>query len=158
MLQHDVGVLYAPPAFGKTVGAAAIVAQREVSTMMLVHRTDLLLQWQERLNASLELPKGTLRLMGGGKKKLTGKIDIAVSQSLCRRENLAELLDGYGHIIIDECHHQTGQSEIYSWPDRNTGSSQWSPSDSLCAVRVLLATGRLIGEGAVRGSPAPGTR
>ncbi|MFO7719859.1 MAG: DEAD/DEAH box helicase family protein, partial [Gillisia sp.] len=29
----------------------------------------------------------------------------AVMQSLSRREDLAELLDGYGQIIVDECHH-----------------------------------------------------
>jgi len=105
MLKQDMGVLCAPAAFGKTVTAAALVAKRKVSTMILVHRTELLHQWQERLNTFLELPKGTLGLLGGGKKKLTGKIDIAVMQSLFRREDLPELLDGYGQIIVDECHH-----------------------------------------------------
>jgi len=105
MLQQEVGVLWAPTAFGKTVTAAAIIARRKVSTLVLVHRTDLLRQWQERLTTFLELPKGTLGLIGGGKKKPTGKIDIAVMQSLSRREDLSELLDGYGQIIVDECHH-----------------------------------------------------
>ena len=72
---------------------------------MLVHRTELLRQWQERLASFLDLSKGTLGVIGGGKRKPSGKIDIAVMQSLSRRENLAELLDGYGQIIVDECHH-----------------------------------------------------
>ena len=105
MLQHEVGILCAPTAFGKTVTAAALIARRKVSTLVLVHRTELLRQWQERLTGFLEFPKGTLGLIGGGKKKLSGKIDIAVMQSLSRREDLAELLDGYGQIIVDECHH-----------------------------------------------------
>lgn len=105
MLKQDVGVLCAPAAFGKTVTAAALVARRKVSTMILVHRTELLRQWQERLTTFLELPKGTLGLIGGGKKSPTGKIDITVMQSLSRREDLPELLDGYGQIIVDECHH-----------------------------------------------------
>ncbi len=105
MQMHEVGVLCAPTAFGKTVCTAALIARRKVSTMILVHRTELLRQWQERLNTFLELPKGTLGLIGGGKKNLTGKIDIAVMQSLSRREDLSELLDNYGQIIIDECHH-----------------------------------------------------
>ena len=60
---------------------------------------------QERLTSFLELPKDMLGLVCGGKKKLTGKIDIAVMQSLSRLEDLAELFDSYGQIIVDECHH-----------------------------------------------------
>jgi superfamily II DNA or RNA helicase len=105
MLRHEMGVLCAPTAFGKTVTAAAIIARRKVSTLVMVHRTELLRQWQERLSGFLELPKGGLGVLGGGKKQLTGKIDIAVMQSLSRREDLPELLDKYGQIIVDECHH-----------------------------------------------------
>ncbi len=105
MLKHEVGVLCAPTAFGKTVTAAALIARRKASTLVLVHRTELLRQWQERLNGFLEFPKGSLGVIGGGKKKPSGKIDIAVMQSLNRREDLGELLDQYGQIIIDECHH-----------------------------------------------------
>jgi len=105
MLKQDVGVLCAPTAFGKTVTAAALIARRKVSTLILVHRTELLRQWQERLTSFLDLPKGSLGVIGGGKKKPSGKIDIAVMQSLSRREDLAQLLDGYGQIIVDECHH-----------------------------------------------------
>lgn len=53
MLQHDAGVLCAPTAFGKTVIAAALVARRGVNTLILVHRTELLKQWQERLKIFL---------------------------------------------------------------------------------------------------------
>ncbi|ABK98936.1 TOTE conflict system archaeo-eukaryotic primase domain-containing protein [Pelobacter propionicus] len=105
MLKQDVGVLCAPPAFGKTVTAAALIARRKVSTLVLVHRTELLRQWQERLTGFLEFPKGSLGVIGGGKKKPSSKIDIAVMQSLSRREDVGELLDQYGQIIIDECHH-----------------------------------------------------
>ena len=44
-------------------------------------------------------------MIGAGKKKPSGKVDIAVMQSLIRMENLSELLDEYGQIIVDECHH-----------------------------------------------------
>nr|WP_275097007.1 DEAD/DEAH box helicase family protein [Sedimenticola hydrogenitrophicus] len=105
MFKHEVGVLCAPTAFGKTVTAAALIARRKVSTLVLVHRTELQRQWQERLTSFLEMPKGGLGVIGGGRKKPSGKIDIAVMQSLSRREDLGELLDGYGQIIVDECHH-----------------------------------------------------
>ena len=103
--RHEAGVLCAPTAFGKTVSAAALIARRKVSTLVLVHRTELMRQWQERLTAFLELPEGSLGVIGGGKNKPSGKIDIAVMQSLSKRENLPELLDQYGQIIVDECHH-----------------------------------------------------
>lgn len=105
LIKHETGVLCAPTAFGKTVAAAALIARRKVSTLVLVHRTDLMRQWQERLTSFLEFPKDGLGFIGGGKKKPSGKIDIAVMQSLSRRENLDDLLDQYGQIIIDECHH-----------------------------------------------------
>ncbi|MEC4683301.1 MAG: DEAD/DEAH box helicase family protein [Nitrospirota bacterium] len=105
LLKHDVGVLHAPTAFGKTVTASAMIARRKVSTLVIVHRTDLLRQWQERLTGFLDIPKCGLGTIGGGKTKPSGKIDIAVMQSLSRREDLAEFLDGYGQIIVDECHH-----------------------------------------------------
>lgn len=105
MLKHEIGVLCAPTAFGKTVTAAALIARRKVSTLVLVHRTELLRQWQERLTGFLVIPKGGLGVIGGGMKKPSGKIDIAVMQSLSRREDLGELLDQYEQIIIDECHH-----------------------------------------------------
>lgn len=53
MLHHDAGVLCAPTAFGKTVTAAALIARRGVNTLVLVHRTELLKQWQERLQSFL---------------------------------------------------------------------------------------------------------
>ena len=105
VLQHEIGVLCAPTAFGKTITAAALIARRKVSTLVLVHRTELLRQWKERLTGFLNISKGGLGVIGGGKKKPSGMIDIAVMQSLARRENLVELLDGYGQIIVDECHH-----------------------------------------------------
>ena len=105
MVKDEIGVLCAPTAFGKTVTAAALIARRKVSTLILVHRTELMRQWQERLISFLEIPKGCPGVIGGGKNKPSGKIDIAVMQSLSRREDLVELLDVYGQIIVDECHH-----------------------------------------------------
>ena len=105
VLSHDTGVLCAPTAFGKTVTAAAIIAQRKVSTLVLVHRTELMQQWTERLKAFLDIEDGGLGFMGGGKNKLSGKIDIAVMQSLVRNQDLHDILDQYGQIVVDECHH-----------------------------------------------------
>jgi superfamily II DNA or RNA helicase len=105
MLRHDIGILCAPTAFGKTVTAAALIARRGVNTLVLVHRTELLKQWQERLQAFLGVGKGVIGTIGGGKAKPTGKIDIALMQSLSRQGETNEIVENYGQIIADECHH-----------------------------------------------------
>lgn len=105
MLPFDAGVLCAPTAFGKTVTAAAMIARRGVNSLVLVHRTELLKQWQERLQAFLGVGKGMVGTIGGGKAKPTGKIDIAVMQSLSRQGEVNPLVEAYGHVIVDECHH-----------------------------------------------------
>ncbi len=105
MLRHDAGVLCAPTAFGKTVTAAAMIGRRAVNTLVLVHRTELLKQWQERLQAFLGVGSSVIGTIGGGKAKPTGKIDIAVMQSLSRLGEVNPLVENYGHIIVDECHH-----------------------------------------------------
>lgn len=105
MLEHDAGILCAPTAFGKTVAAAALIARRGVNTLVLVHRTELLRQWQERLQAFLGVDKRIVGTIGGGKAKPTGVIDIAVMQSLSRQGEVSEVVKKYGQIIVDECHH-----------------------------------------------------
>jgi superfamily II DNA or RNA helicase len=105
MLPHDAGVLCAPTAFGKTVSAAAIIARRGINTLILVHRTELLKQWQERLKVFLGVDKNVVGTIGGGKAKPTGKIDIAVMQSLSRQGEINSLVENYGQVIVDECHH-----------------------------------------------------
>lgn len=105
MLRQDAGVLCAPTAFGKTVTAAAIIARRGVNTLVLVHRTELLKQWQERLATFLGTGKGVIDVIGGGKAKPSGKIDIAVMQSLSRKGEINPLVENYGQVIVDECHH-----------------------------------------------------
>ena len=105
MLCNDAGVLSAPTAFGKTVTAAAIIARRGVTALVLVHRTELLKQWREQLHMFLDVDKGTIGTIGGGKAKPTGKIDIAVMQSLSRQGEINPLVENYGHVIVDECHH-----------------------------------------------------
>ncbi|WP_340006085.1 DEAD/DEAH box helicase family protein [Paenibacillus sp. FSL K6-0276] len=72
ILNRDIGVLSAATAFGKTVVAASIIASRKTNTLILVHRRELMEQWQERLQTFLEVPKQAIGLIGGGKNKRTG--------------------------------------------------------------------------------------
>ena len=102
---HDTGILMAPPGAGKTVMACAMIAERKVSTLILVHRGQLLDQWKERISQFLEIPLKEIGTLSGSKKKLSGKIDIGMLQTLTKLEDLTEIAENYSQIIIDECHH-----------------------------------------------------
>jgi len=105
VLAHDNGVLCAATAFGKTVVGAWLIAARQVNALVLVHRRQLMDQWRERLSAFLDLPPAAVGVIGGGRARPTGAIDVAVIQSLNRKGEVADLVADYGQVIIDECHH-----------------------------------------------------
>ena len=106
----DCGVLAATPAFGKTVVAAALIAHRQCSTLILVHRRELLTQWVERLNTFLSVEPSDIGTIGAGRRKPTGRIDVALIQSLVRKGEVSDLVAGYGQLIVDECHHLSAAS------------------------------------------------
>jgi superfamily II DNA or RNA helicase/very-short-patch-repair endonuclease len=110
LLAHDTGVLSATTAFGKTVIAAWLIAERGVNTLVLVHRRQLQEQWADRLSMFLGLPPKLIGRFGGGRKKLTGSLDVAIIQSLVRKNVVNDLVGHYGHLIVDECHHLPAQS------------------------------------------------
>ncbi len=102
---HDEGILCAPTAFGKTAVASWLIAKRKVNTLILVHRQQLLDQWQTRLAMFLSLPDGSIGHIGGGKAHRTGRIDVAVIQSLYQAGSVKDFVAEYGQVIVDECHH-----------------------------------------------------
>lgn len=105
MLAQETGILSATTAFGKTVVAASIIASRKVNTLVLVHRRELMDQWRERLGVFLNIDKKDIGIIGGGKDKRTGIVDIAIIQSLNYKGVIKEYIEEYGLIIVDECHH-----------------------------------------------------
>lgn len=110
LIKHDIGVLSASTAFGKTVIGAWLIAQRKVNTLVIVHRRQLMDQWVESLQSFLGLGKKEIGQIGGGKQKITGTVDIAMIQSLINKGTVNDLVGNYGHIIVDECHHISAAS------------------------------------------------
>lgn len=118
MLQHNIGVLSATTAFGKTVIASYLIGERKTNTLILVHTQSLMTQWQKALSQFLkfniktpEKAKGRRKqnspigVIGAGKNTLNGVVDIAVMQSLIAGDEIKTLVRDYGMIIVDECHH-----------------------------------------------------
>jgi superfamily II DNA or RNA helicase len=110
MLNHDIGVLSATAAFGKTIVAAYLIAGRGVNTLILVHRRQLLDQWVDRLSTFLGLDPKDIGQIGGGKRKPKGIVDMALIQSLSRKGVVDDIVGMYGHLVVDECHHISARS------------------------------------------------
>lgn len=101
---HTSGVLVAPPGSGKTVMACALIAHHERPTAIIVNRSELLSQWQERLATFLDLGEGSVGSLGAGKDRRGHVVDLIMLQTLSHRDAPDGLLDGYGLAVVDECH------------------------------------------------------
>jgi len=110
LLANQTGILSASTAFGKTVVALWMIAERKVNTLILVHRKLLADQWVERINQFLGIPKKDIGYYSGAKKKRTGIIDVAVMQSVVKKDKIENWIADYGQIIVDECHHISATS------------------------------------------------
>lgn len=75
------------------------------STIILVHRQPLLEQWRSQIGIFLDRDEKSIGQIGGGKRKLTGQVDVAMLQSLSRKNTVDDIVADYGQVIIDECHH-----------------------------------------------------
>jgi len=84
---------------------ASLIAARGRSTLVLVHRRQLVEQWTARLGEFLAAGPEVIGTIGGGRRKPTGLIDVATVQTLARAELDQATLDRYGHVVVDECHH-----------------------------------------------------
>lgn len=120
LMPFNNGILHATTAFGKTVTAAALIAERKVNTLVLVHNKALLDQWKERLEEFLSLdyreedfpkkrgrkkafsPIGTLSSTGN---TLHGIVDIALMQSCLEDGEAKPFVKKYGMVIADEAQH-----------------------------------------------------
>ena len=106
--KKDFGIIVAPPGSGKTVLSLAIVKDKQQPALILVHRKQLADQWIERIESFLGIPKKDIGRIGQGKNRIGKHITVAMIQSMEKAlestESL-ELMNAFGTVIIDECHH-----------------------------------------------------
>lgn len=101
ILKNDMGVLCTNTGFGKTILAIKTISERKVNTLILVHRIEILNQWKEKLNIFMNNVE--IGIIGSSKFKQTYQIDIGMIQTL--KNQSQDVIDNYGQVIIDECHH-----------------------------------------------------
>lgn len=102
MLDFDVGTLSAPTGSGKTIIALYLIAQSKQPALIIVHTTELLNQWIQRIETFLGIPKRNIGVIGAGQKRIGKQITVALVQSLYK---CAEKVSPHiGHLIVDECH------------------------------------------------------
>ena len=128
MLAYDNGILSAATAFGKTVVCSYLIAERKVNTLILLQSKDLLEQWVEELNHFLVIDEeppvyttktgrikkrnSVIGVLHGGKNSLTGIVDVAMVGSVYSKGKFNELLNTYGMVIMDECHHAASNTAV----------------------------------------------
>ena len=126
LMKYDNGILHAATAFGKTVVSSAIIAQKKVNTLIILESSALIEQWKEALgkflNINEELPtyetktgrvrkrKSLIGTLQGAHDSMTGIIDIAMAGSLCKKGEYHNLLNEYGLVLVDECHHSASET------------------------------------------------
>ena len=101
--KKDFGVIVAPPGSGKTIIGLKIIAEKKQPALIVVHRKQLLEQWQERVQVFLGIPKHEIGIIGQGKTKIGKQITIATIQSLSKQ--IEQIQNQFGTILVDECHH-----------------------------------------------------
>ena len=106
--KKDFGVIVAPPNSGKTLVGLKIISEKKQPALIIVHRRQLLEQWCERIESFLGIPKREIGIIGSGKMKIGKQITVATIQSLPKY--LEDIVERFGTIIIDECHHIPAES------------------------------------------------
>lgn len=128
LLAHDNGVLSAATAFGKTVVCSYLIAKRKVNTLILLQNKELQQQWVEELQRFLIIDEepptyttktgrvkqrdGVIGTLSGSKKSLTGIVDVAMVGSFYSKGKFNDMVNSYGMVIMDECHHAAATTSV----------------------------------------------
>lgn len=120
LLKYDNGILCVPTGFGKTVIGCKLIEEKNVNTLVLVNKIQLLNQWKDRIKEFLSIEE--VGEISSKKKKITNIIDVASIKSLWNNGDVLDITKNYEMIIIGECHH----TAAYTFEQAiNTGNAKY---------------------------------
>lgn len=106
-IKRKNGVIVSPCGSGKTQIGISILARMGVRTLWLTHTHDLLKQSMDRAKSLLDLKKGDIGTITGGKIDVGNFITFATVQTMAKID-LAPFKNTWSLIIVDECHKAVG--------------------------------------------------
>ena len=99
------GYIYAPTGSGKTNIAAYLIAKRNIRTLFIVPKYDLVKQTKKRFQDILDIDPSMIGELSSHKKEFGAPILITTWQSLNKEATLQRVIeDKYSMIICDEMH------------------------------------------------------
>ncbi len=99
------GYIYAPTGSGKTNIAAYLIAKRNIRTLFIVPKYDLVKQTKKRFQDILDIDPSMIGELSAHKKEFGAPILITTWQSLNKEDTLQRVKeDKYSQIICDEMH------------------------------------------------------
>ena len=99
------GFIYAPTGSGKTNIAAYLIAKRNIRTLFIVPKYDLVKQTKKRFQDILDIDPSMIGEISSSKKEFGAPILITTWQSLNKEATLKRVKeDKYAQIICDEMH------------------------------------------------------
>ena len=102
-LRRDACVVSAGSTADLYTLAAQMIAGRGRAALVLVRRRRDLDAWQDALARRLGMATSDVGLVGDGKDRRTGLVDIAVAASAVRGSDVKPWVLEYGHVIVDSC-------------------------------------------------------
>jgi len=99
------GYIYAPTGAGKTNIAAYLIAKRNIRTLFIVPKSDLVKQTKKRFQDILDIDPNLIGELSSSKKEFGTPILITTWQSLNTKSTLQRVMDDkYSQVICDEMH------------------------------------------------------
>ena len=98
-------VVSLPTGAGKTVIFAHLVVERQARTLILVHRDELVHQTLDKLAMVAQGTALDIGVMKAERDEHAGDVVVASVQTLQREARLQRLVQTFGLVVVDECHH-----------------------------------------------------
>jgi len=93
-------LINAPVSYGKTFVGLAIAGKLSMKTLVIVHTVALRDQWEEEIEKCFGIKPG---IIGSGRFETDSPIIVGNIQTV--RKQVAKIMESFGTVIVDECHH-----------------------------------------------------